>query len=185
MSWPGGEPYSCPLQSLVVSLLSSLVSTLVFSRTGGRLSHRSSLTYRFPRFPPRNLCSLIMLAVCSLVYAAMDTAFCWFLSLGLAESRILLAVPVDTRPRTLLISFCTVLPWTLCATHSLATLCLSTTSGPCPGEFPDFWGSMVFCHALIPRKGSGNQQQQIVKTSQGEREQRLGKNKESQSKSVK
>ena len=37
---------------------------------------------------------------------------------------------------------------------------LSTTSGPDPGELPGFWGSMVFRHALIPRKGLGNQQQQ-------------------------
>ena len=56
--------------------LSPLVSTHVLSRTGGVLSHRSSLTHRFPRFPPRNLCSLVMLAVSSLVYAATDTAFC-------------------------------------------------------------------------------------------------------------
>ena len=62
-------------QSLVVSLLLSLVSTLVLSRTGGVLSHRSSLTLRFPRFLPRNLCSLVMLAVSSLVFAATDTAF--------------------------------------------------------------------------------------------------------------
>ena len=54
-----------PPLSLVVSLL-SLVSTLLFSRTGGVLSHRSILTHRFPRFPPRNLCSLVMLAVSSL-----------------------------------------------------------------------------------------------------------------------
>ena len=54
-----------PPQSLVVSLLLSLVSTRVFSRTGGILSHRSSSTHRFPRFPPRNLCSLVMLAVFS------------------------------------------------------------------------------------------------------------------------
>ena len=33
MSWSDGERYSCLLQSLVVSLLSSVVSTLVFSRT--------------------------------------------------------------------------------------------------------------------------------------------------------
>ena len=45
-------------------------------RTGGVLSHRSSLTHRFPRFPPRNLCSLVMLAMSSLVNAATDTAFC-------------------------------------------------------------------------------------------------------------
>ena len=42
---------------------------------------------------------------------------------------------------------------TLCATHSLAILCLFTTSGPDPGELPSFWGSMVFCHA--PSLGRG------------------------------
>ena len=75
MSLPDGECCLHPLQSLVVSLLLSLVSTLVLSRTGGLLSLRSSLTHRFPRFPPRNLCSLVMLAVSSLVFAATDTAF--------------------------------------------------------------------------------------------------------------
>ena len=67
---------------------------------------------------------------------------------------------MDTHPRTSLISFCTVQLRTLCTAHSLATLCLSTTSGPDPGELPGFWGSVVFCHAPIPRKGSNNQQQQ-------------------------
>ena len=75
MSWPDGVRYLCPPQSLVVSLLLPLVSTLVLSRTGGVLSHRSILTHRFSRFPPRNLCSLVMLAVSSLVYAATDTAY--------------------------------------------------------------------------------------------------------------
>ena len=75
MSWPDGERYLRLLLSLVVSLLLSLVSTLVFSRTGGVPSLRSILTHRFPRFPPRNLCYLVMLAVFSLVFAAMDTAF--------------------------------------------------------------------------------------------------------------
>ena len=69
MSWLDGVRYLRPPQSLVVSLL----SPLVLSRTGGVLSHRSSLTRRFPRFPQRNLCSLIMLAVSSLVFAATDT----------------------------------------------------------------------------------------------------------------
>ena len=96
-----GERYLRPLQSLVVSLLLSLVSTLLFSRTGGVLSHLNSLAHRFPRFPPRNLCSLVMLAVSSFIFAATDTAFFWvFISLGLAELRILTAAPVDTRPRT-------------------------------------------------------------------------------------
>ena len=161
MSLPDGECYLRPPLSLVVSLLLSLVSTLVLSRTGGIMSHLNSLTHRFPRFPPRNLRSLVMLAVPSLVFAATDTAFFYVLiSLGLAELRILPAAPVDTRPRTSLISFCTVQLRTLCAAHSLATLYLSTTSGPDPGELLGFWGSMVFRHAPIPRKGSGKQQQQ-------------------------
>ena len=66
MSWLHGVRYLCHPQSLVVSLLLFLVSTLLFSRTGGVLSHRSSLTDRFPQFPLRNMCSLVMLAVFSL-----------------------------------------------------------------------------------------------------------------------
>ena len=58
MSLPDGECCLRPPQSLVVSLL-SVVSTLVFSWTGGVLSHQSILTHRFPQFPPRNLCSLV------------------------------------------------------------------------------------------------------------------------------
>ena len=75
MSLPDGERCLRPPQSLVVSLLLSLVSTLVLSRTGGVLSLQSILTHRFPQFPLRSLCSLVMLAVSSLVFAAMDTAF--------------------------------------------------------------------------------------------------------------
>ena len=75
MSLPDGERCLRPPQSLVVSFLLSLVSTLVLSRTGGVLSLQSILTHRFPQFPLRNLCSLVMLAVSSLVFAAMDTAF--------------------------------------------------------------------------------------------------------------
>ena len=67
MSWPDGECYLCPPQPLIVYMLLSLVSTLVFPQTGGVLSHRSSLTHWFPQFPPRNLRFL--------VYAATDTAF--------------------------------------------------------------------------------------------------------------
>ena len=62
--------------------------------------------------------------------------------------------------RTPLISFCTVQLRTLSAAHSLATLCLSGTSGPGPGELPSFWGFMVFCDAPIPQKRLGKQQQQ-------------------------
>ena len=75
ISWPDELRYLRPPLSLVVSLLLSFVSTLVFSRTGGVRSHLNFLTHRFPQFPPRNLCSLVMLAVSSLVFAATDTAF--------------------------------------------------------------------------------------------------------------
>ena len=75
-SLPDGECCLHLPQSLVVSLLLSLVSTLVLSWTGGVLFHGNSLTHRFPRFPLRNLCSLVMLAVSSLIFTAMDTAFC-------------------------------------------------------------------------------------------------------------
>ena len=76
MSWPDKERYLSSLHSLVVSLLLSLVSTLLFSQTGGVLPYRNSSTHRFPRFPLRNLCSFVTLAVFSLVYAATDTAYC-------------------------------------------------------------------------------------------------------------
>ena len=65
ISWPDEERYLHPLQSLVASFLFSFVPTLVFSRTKDVLSHRNSLTHMFPRFPPRNLCSLVTLAVFS------------------------------------------------------------------------------------------------------------------------
>ena len=75
MSWPDGERYLRPLQSLVVSLLLSLVSTHLFSRTGGVLSHRNFLTRRFPDFH-RRTCAPSSRSLFSLVYAATDTAFC-------------------------------------------------------------------------------------------------------------
>ena len=75
MSWSDGERYLHLMQSFLVSLL-SLVFTLVFSWIGGILSHRNFSTRRFPRFPPRNLCSLVTLVVCSCIFAATDTAFC-------------------------------------------------------------------------------------------------------------
>ena len=53
-SWADGKRNFHPLQSLVVSLL-SLVSTVLFFRSGGVLSQQNSLTHRFPQFQPRNL----------------------------------------------------------------------------------------------------------------------------------
>ena len=76
MSWPDKERYSYFLPFFVVSLLLSLVSTPVFSQTGGVLSHRNFSTCWFPQFPPRNLRSLVTVALCSLVSVAANTAFC-------------------------------------------------------------------------------------------------------------
>ena len=42
---------------------SSYISYPLFSPTGCVLSHLKSSAHRFPRFPPRNLCSLVTLAV--------------------------------------------------------------------------------------------------------------------------
>ena len=77
MSWPDGKRLGALLTPSVIlcGLLLFLISTLVFSRTGGVLSHQNFLTHRFPRFPTRNLCSLVMLAVFSLVFAATDTVY--------------------------------------------------------------------------------------------------------------
>ena len=41
---------------------------------------------------------------------------------------------------------------------------LSMTSAPGHGKLPGFWGSMVFRHAPLPRKGSGNNNNNILKT---------------------
>ena len=76
ISWKSVEDYSCLLQSLVVPLLLHLVSTYLFYWTGGALSQLNSSTNRFPRFPLKNLCFLVMLTVLSLLFAAMDTTFC-------------------------------------------------------------------------------------------------------------
>ena len=50
MSWPDGERYLFPQQSLVVSLLLSFVSTLLFSRIRGVLSHLNPVKHRFLNF---------------------------------------------------------------------------------------------------------------------------------------
>ena len=52
-----------------------------FSRTGGILFDQNSSTHRFSRFPPINLCSLVMLAGLSLVFAATNTPTVKLLSL--------------------------------------------------------------------------------------------------------
>ena len=74
--------------SAIPCSLSPLISCVHFSRTGGVLYPRSSLTHRVPQFPSKNLCSLVTVAVSSLVYAATEATHCSVLiSLGLAKSK--------------------------------------------------------------------------------------------------
>ena len=54
--------------------------------------------------------------------------------------------------------------WNFCITHSLVTLCLSTTSDPGAGELPGFCDSVVICHTPISRKGSGNNKNKCLTT---------------------
>ena len=61
-------PYATPCS------LSRIYSSF-FSAWRRTVSSLNSLTHRFPQFPPRNLCSLVMLAVSTLIYAALDKAF--------------------------------------------------------------------------------------------------------------
>ena len=139
MSWR----CSCPLQSLVVYLL-SLVSTLVFSRTGDVLSHINFDT----QVPSISTEELVL--PCH--------ARCVLSRLRCNGHKLLLnfhlyAPPAAIRRRTPLISFYTVQAQTLCATRSLAILCFSTTSGAGSGDLRGFWSSMTFSNAPITRTG--------------------------------
>ena len=110
-----------PMQSFIVSFLLPLVSTLLFSLIGGVLSHLNSSTHRFPRFPLRNLYSLVT---------------CSVLSCLRCNGHSLLSNSYFSRIGSIDNPSCTVQQRTLCAACSLATLCLSTTSGPGPGGCP-------------------------------------------------
>ena len=166
MSLPDGERCLCPLQSLVVSLLLSLVFTLVLSRTGGVLSHLNSLTHRFPRFPPRNLCSLVMIAVSSLVFAAMDTAFFRFLSLQDWQNResflqrLRTLVPGHLSSHSALSSYRLFAPLTLWRL-SVSLRPLVQTLGSCPASGAP-WSS-----AMPPSLGRGRVTNNNISTTTG------------------
>ena len=139
MSCPDGERYLCPLQSLVVSLLLSRIHSRPISDWRRTVSSKFFDT-QVPSISteelvlPRHARCVLSRPRCNGHSLLLSS-----LSMGLAESKILPAAPADIRPRTPLISFCAVQLRTLYASHSLATLCLSTTSGPDPGELPGFW----------------------------------------------
>ena len=68
MSRPGGLRRSSHPLFHVASLLLSLVSTLLFTRTGGLLSHKSSQTHRSLLYSVRNLCPLVELVESSFAF---------------------------------------------------------------------------------------------------------------------
>ena len=89
------------MPSVIPCSLSSIISRIhscLFSHWRRTVSSKFFNT-QASSFPMRNLCSLVTLAVFSLVFAATDTAYCQaFIFLGLAESRILPAAPAVTVP---------------------------------------------------------------------------------------
>ena len=159
MSWPDGVRFLRPLKSLAVFLL-SLVSTFLFFRTGGVLSHRNSLTHRFPRFPGET-CAPSSCSLCPLSSTLQRTQpSVKFLSHSDWQNREFFIQRQGTLVPGHPSSHSALSSYGLFAPLTLRRLCLSTTSGPGPRELPGSWGSMVFRHTPIPRKGSGNQQNQ-------------------------
>ena len=156
MSWPDGERYSCTLQSPVVSSpLVSHIHSYLFSGTGDALSHLNFSTHRFPRYPPRNSCSLVTLAMFPLVYAAISRN-------GRIENPSSSIWGHPSQDISHLILHC---PATDSLHQSLfINSRLFTTSGPGSGELT---GSMVFHHVPIPPKGSNSNKNNNNKRSAG------------------
>ena len=144
----------------VCSSFSAEACSILNGSPDTRFSRRTTRMMSWPdevRFlrPPQSFVVSLLSLVSTLVFSRTGGVLRLSYRLFAALLAILPAAPADTRPRTPFTSFCTVQLRTLCVARSLATLCLSTTSGPGPGELPGFWGSMVFHHALIRQKGFG------------------------------
>ena len=161
MSWPDGERYLRPLQSpcslspLISRIHSSLFSECSRNVSCKFLNAQVSLISTEELVIPRHARCVLSRLRCNGHSLLLSSYLC---RIGRIENSSCSACG----PRTPLISFCTVQLRIVCAVHFLATLCLCTTSGPDAGELPGFWGSMIFRHAPIHRKGSGKQQQQQI-----------------------
>ena len=157
MSWPNGECYLFSQQSLVVTLLLSLVSALLFSRTRGVLSHLNSSTHRFPRFPLRDLCFYVMLVVFSLAFAATTQPSYKLLFLQDWQNQKSFLQRLQT-PVPGHLSFHSALSsYVLLASLALWQFLVSLRPlSQALGRFLTGPWSMVFRHQPIPQKGSGN-----------------------------
>ena len=162
MSWPDSEHYLCFLQSFVVFLLLSLVSILVFSRTGGVLSHRSIFDTQVSSISteelvlPRHARCVLSRLRCNGHSLLLSS---YLSRIGRIENPSCSARGHSSQDTSHLILHC---PATDSLHRSLFGGSLSSLRPLVQAleKFPSFWGSMVFHHAPIPRKGSGKQQQQ-------------------------
>ena len=153
ISWPDGEHYSRPQPSRVVPVLLSLVSTLVFSRTGSVLSHLNSSS-QIPSFSTEELV-LPRHGRCDLSRDRCNghslLLSSYLFRIGRIENPSCSACGHSSQDTSHLILHCPA-TGSLCRLL-LVTLCLCTTSGPSPEEFPGFLGFIVFRHA--PSLGRG------------------------------
>ena len=121
------------------------------------------------RFQPRSLCSLVPLAVFSFCHRCNGGSFLlssYLSRIGRIENLSCSACRYSSQDTSYFILHC---PATHCLSSYFilhcplisfctvfAPLALWRLSGPGPRELPDFWGSVVFRHAPISWKGSGN-----------------------------
>ena len=134
------------MESATCALVVSYLSYPLFSFVGLEahclieiLRHAGSLDFH------RRTCAPSSCSLCSLSSTLQQTQPSVLVSLGLAESRILPAAPVDTRPRTPLISFCTVQLRTLRRSlfgDSLSLRPLVQTLGSCPASWATWFSAM-------------------------------------------
>ena len=149
LSWPDGERCFWPLQSFVVFLLLRFVFFL-FSDWRRAVSSKFFDT-QVPSVSTEKLvlpchARCVLSGLCSNGHSLLLSSYL---------TRILHAAHAAVRPRTPVMSFCTVQLRILCAAHSLATLCLCTTSGLGRGSCPTSgFDGLLPCP--IFSKGSGN-----------------------------
>ena len=133
MSWTDGERYSCPLQFLCLSPLISCIHCSLFSDWRRTVSSKFFDT-QIPSISteelvlPRDARCVLSRLRCNGHSVLLDT---YLSRIGRIENPSRSAFGHLSQDTSHLILHCP-------ATDSLATLCLSTTSGSDPGELPGF-----------------------------------------------
>ena len=152
MSWPDGECYSCHLQSHVVSVISRIYSFFSDWR------HIVSSKFFGTQVPSISTKALVLLRHARCVLSRLScNGHSLLLSYYLCRIDRIKNLTCSTLGHFVQghLSFHSALfSYGLFAPLTFWRLSVSTTSGPAPGELDGFWGSVVFCLAPIPRKGS-------------------------------